>query len=92
MKFNRRECLKAIAGRATLAVGAGRTRALALAARAESKAEPSKLAIPGPYRGRVVAVRNPAVLVSGQYQAETVRQMMRLGMKELVGADGWADA
>jgi len=92
MKFNRRECLKAIAGGATLAVGAGRTRALALAARTESKAEPSKLAIPGPYRGRVVAVRNPAVLVSGQYQAETVRQMMRLGMKELVGADGWADA
>ena len=79
-------------GGAALAAGAGRAQALAVAARTESKAEPSKLAMPGPYRGRVVAVQNPAVLVSGQYQAEAVRQMMRLGMKELVGADGWAEA
>jgi uncharacterized protein (DUF362 family) len=40
----------------------------------------------------VVAIQNPAVLISGQYQAEAVRQMMRLGMKELVGAEGWVDA
>jgi hypothetical protein len=40
----------------------------------------------------VVAVQNPAVLVSGQYQAEAVRQMMRRGMMELTGADGWVDA
>jgi len=32
------------------------------------------------------------VLESGQYQAEAVRQMMRLGMKELVGADDWVGA
>jgi hypothetical protein len=48
--------------------------------------------MPGLYRGRVVAVQNPAVLVSGQYQGEAVRQMMRRGMMELTGADGWADA
>ena len=92
MKFSRRECLKAIGCGATLAFGAGRAKPLAHAASTQSKAEPSKLAMPGPYRGRVVAVQNPAVLVSGQYQAEAVRQMMRLGMKELTGADGWADA
>jgi uncharacterized protein (DUF362 family) len=92
MKFSRREYLKAIGSAAVLTAGAGRARALAIAAPTESKSEPSKLAMPGPYRGRVVAVRNPAVLVSGQYQAETVLQMMRLGMKELVGAGGWPDA
>jgi uncharacterized protein (DUF362 family) len=92
MKLSRRECLKVIGGGAALAATAGRAHALALAARTQSKAEPSNLAIPGPYRGRVVAVRDPAVLVSGQYQADTVRQMMRLGMKELVGVDGWPDA
>jgi hypothetical protein len=92
MKFTRRECLKAIGSAAALAAGAGKANVLAGAARTQSKADPSKLAMPGPYRGRVVAVRNPAVLVSGQYQAEAVRQMMRLGLQELVGADGWADA
>jgi len=92
MKFSRRECLKAIGGGVALSVGAGRAKPLAVTRGTQSKAEPSKLAMPGPYRGRVVAIQNPAVLVSGQYQAEAVRQMMRLGMKELVGADGWVDA
>lgn len=92
MKFSRRECLKAIGGGVALGVGAARAKLLAVTAGTQSKAEPSKLAMPGPYRGRVVAVQNPAVLVSGEYQAEAVRQMMRLGMKELVGADGWVDA
>lgn len=94
MKLNRRECLKALAamtgGLATTAVGSAKT--LALAARGESRTEASKLAMPGPYRGRVVAVRNPAVLASGQYQAEEIRRMMRLGMTELTGADGWTGA
>jgi len=89
MKFSRRECLKAIGGGVGLSVGAAGAKVLAVSV---SKAEPSKLAMPGPYRGRVVAIQNPAVLVSGQYQADAVRQMMRLGMKELVSADGWVDA
>jgi hypothetical protein len=48
--------------------------------------------MPGLYPGRVCAIENPAVLVSGQYQAEQVRKMMRRGMMELTGADGWVDA
>src|SRR5215469_14065990 len=91
MKFSRRGCLKAICGGFALS-GARSAKLLAVIAGTPSKAEPSKLAMPGPYRGRVVAVRNPAVLESGQYQAEAVRQMMRLGMKELVGGDDWVVA
>jgi uncharacterized protein (DUF362 family) len=52
----------------------------------------SRLAMPGLYRGRVVAVSHPAAIVSGAYQAEPVRQMMRRGMRELTGDGGWADA
>jgi hypothetical protein len=89
MRCSRREVLKAISGGV---VAAGGAKSLALAARSESKAEASKLALPGLYRGRVVAVHNPAVLVSGQYQAEPVRQMMRRGMKEMTGADDWTSA
>lgn len=40
----------------------------------------------------MAAIENTAVLVSGQYQAEQVRQMMRRGMMELTGADDWAGA
>ena len=90
MKISRRKCMKSIGG---LAVAAALpARELALQARAQSKIDASKLAMPGLYRGRVVAVDSPAVLASGQYQAETVRTMMRKGMAELTGADGWADA
>ena len=71
---------------------AGRTHGFALGARSESKSGSSKLSMPGLYPGRVCAVENPAVLVSGQYQAEPVRKMMRRGMMELTGADGWVDA
>jgi len=89
MRINRREYLKAIGGGVAAAVSA---KSAALAARSESKADASKLRMPGPYPGRVVAVENPAVLVSGQYQAGAVQQMMRRGMMELTGADAWADA
>jgi Domain of unknown function (DUF362) len=89
MRFNRREHLKAIGGGLAAALSA---KSAALAAQSESKTEVSKLRMPGPYPGRVVAVENPAVLVSGQYQAGAVQQMMRRGMMELTGADAWADA
>jgi hypothetical protein len=89
---NRRDYLKAISKGLAAAVVAEGAKPFALAARTESKADSSKLAMPGLYRGRVVAVQNLAVLVSGQYQAEAVRQMMRRGMMELTGADGWVDA
>ena len=92
MRFSRRQCLKAMS--AGLAAGAalGSARQLALASRSESKSDAGSLRMPGPYRGRVAAVENTAVLVSGQYQAEQVRRMMRRGMMELTGADDWAGA
>jgi uncharacterized protein (DUF362 family) len=52
----------------------------------------SKLGIPGPYPGRVVAVSHSNSIVGDQYQAEPVRQMMESGMKELTQAESWADA
>ena len=48
--------------------------------------------MPGLYRGRVIAVRNPAAIVSGQFQREPIRQMIRKGMAELTGTDGGPDA
>ena len=36
----------------------------------------SKLGIPGPYPGRVVAIQHPNSIVQDQYQAEPVRQML----------------
>jgi len=92
MMTSRRDYLKAISKGLAAAVVAEGAKPFALAAQTESKAEGGKLGMPGLYRGRVVAVENPAVLVSGQYQAEAVRQMMRRGMVELTGADGWVDA
>jgi hypothetical protein len=91
MRVTRRECMKAVGGGA-FAIAAGGANALALAARTESESDHSHLGMPGLFRGRVVAVEDPGVLVAGQYQAESVRRMMRLGMKELTGADDWADA
>jgi hypothetical protein len=51
-----------------------------------------ELGIPGPYPGRVVAVRHPGSVISGAYQREPVRAMMRRGMMELTGAPAWTDA
>jgi uncharacterized protein (DUF362 family) len=72
------------------ALGAG---PLALASQVSSLAAPlSGLGLPGPYRGRVVSVQSDRSIVSGAYQAEPVRDMIRRGMMELTGADGWVDA
>jgi len=79
----RRHCLKA--------VGAAFA-ASQLPAQVSSKADASKLAMPGLYRGRVVAVHNKAAIVSGQFQREPIRQMIRKGMAELTQTDGGADA
>jgi uncharacterized protein (DUF362 family) len=92
MPFTRRQCLKSLGGGLAAIAAPPAARELAAGARAQSKADASKLAMPGLYRGRVVAVASPAVLASGKYQPETVRNMMRRGMTELTGADGWADA
>ncbi len=79
----RRNCLKAFG--AALA-------ASPLSAQVSSKADSSKLAMPGLYRGRVVAVQSAAAIVSGQFQREPIRQMIRKGMAELTRTDGGADA
>lgn len=60
--------------------------------RFQSRPLSSKLGIPGPYRGRVVAVQHPASIVSGKFQAEPIRSMMHKGMLELTGAGNWAEA
>lgn len=64
---------------------------LAATCRAQ-QASPTKLGIPGPYRGRVVSVSHPACIISDAYQAEPIQQMMRKGMMELTGAPSWAEA
>jgi uncharacterized protein (DUF362 family) len=86
MQQTRRNCLKA------MMLTAAATRAGALAAQVSSKADTSKLAMPGLYRGRVVAVSHPGSIVEGRYQAGPVEQMMRKGMTELTGAGGWEEA
>lgn len=66
---------------------------LALSSQFSSVAATLKgLGMPGPYKGRVVDVEHPNSIVSGAYQAEPVRMMIRRGMQELTGADGWVDA
>ncbi len=85
MLWTRRSCLKAVAG--TL----GAARGLALGAQVSSKSQRTKLSIPGLYRGKVISVEHPGSIVSGQYQAGAIRQMMRRGMTELTGAP-WAEA
>jgi uncharacterized protein (DUF362 family) len=56
------------------------------------RGDSQKPGIPGPYRGKVVAVEHPGSIISGRYQREPVREMMRKGMMELTGAPGWVDA
>jgi uncharacterized protein (DUF362 family) len=66
--------------------------ALAGGAAASSKAQASSLAMPGPYRGRVVEVFHAGSIVAGAYQREPVAEMMRRGMAELTGGGNWAEA
>jgi hypothetical protein len=77
-------------GRRDLLRGSALAAAAALA-QSQSKAA-SKPGMPGPFPGRVVGVEHPGCIVSGAYQAEPVRQMMRRGMSDLTGAPGWVDA
>src|SRR5579859_2559978 len=92
MQWTRRNCLKVAGGAVGAAFGATTVPARMLAAQVSSKADTSKLAMPGLFRGRVVAVEHPGSIVDGHYQAEPVRQMMRQGMTDLTGAAGWVDA
>ena len=57
-----------------------------------SKAETSKLAMPGPYPGRVVAVESAASVHGGKLAKDPIRSMLQKGMCELTGAPAWQDA
>ena len=92
MQWTRRNCFKVAGGAVAAAFGAAAGPARMAAAQVSSKADTSKLAMPGLFRGRVVAVEHPGSIVDGRYQAEPVRQMMRKGMTDLTGAAGWVDA
>lgn len=81
MTTNRRNLFRAAVAAVAGAAAASRVRA-----------QDRKLGIPGPYRGRVVSVAHPGSIVSGAYQEEPVRQMIRRGMTELTGAPAWQDA
>ena len=82
--LRRRELMVAAAG-ATAS-------SLALGAQVSSNTGRSKLGLPGLFPGRVVQVEHPGSIIAGQYQAEAVEQMTLRGMRELTGADGWAEA
>jgi uncharacterized protein (DUF362 family) len=60
--------------------------------RSLSKTPSSKLGIPGPFPGRVIAVRHPGSIVSGAFQAEPIRAMMHRGMAGLTGTNDWAES
>jgi len=81
MRAGRREFIQSAFVTATAAV-----------ARSSSRAEGQKLAIPGPYRGRVIAVEHSGSIIGGAYQRGPVQQMIERGMKELTGAPSWQDA
>jgi uncharacterized protein (DUF362 family) len=70
----------------------GATGMLLAPIRFHSKPLTSKLGIPGPFRGRVVAVQHPASIVAGRFQADPIQNMMHKGMLSLTGADNWAEA
>jgi len=85
MKRNRRQMLREFVGAASAAQ-------LALGAQASSKADSSKLAMPGLFRGRVVRAEHPNCIASGKYQASAIQEMMRHGMTELTSAPDWQAA
>lgn len=68
------------------AIAGAAARQLAFSAQVGSKAERTKLSMPGLYPGRVIAVQNPASIVNGQFGSEPLKQMITQGMLRLTGA------
>jgi len=50
------------------------------------------LGIPGPYPGRVIEARNPAMIRNGQKSREAIKATVARGMKELTGSDDAVEA
>ncbi len=65
---------------------------LAFGAQSSSNAAPSKLGMPGLFRGKVVSVSHSQSIAGGTFQVEPIRAMMRKGMLELTGAPDWKSA
>jgi len=61
-----------------LTAGGLTLRQLAGAAQTPSQGEKSKLAMPGLYPGRVVAVSHPACITEGKFQANPIQGMMAI--------------
>jgi uncharacterized protein (DUF362 family) len=57
-----------------------------------SKKTSDKLGIPGPYPGRVIEARNPAMIRDGVVNADAVKSTVARGMKELTGVDDPVEA
>lgn len=89
--LSRRTCLKT-AGSGIAALAAAGAPQLGEADETKPKAPASKLAIPGPYRGRVVKVHGESSISKAVYHPETIRTMMRRGMTALTGAADWVEA
>lgn len=51
-----------------------------------------KLGVPGPWPGRVVEVKNPAMIHDGVKNRQAVKETLARGLKELTGADESVDA
>jgi len=50
------------------------------------------LGIPGPYPGRVIEARNPAMIKEGVKNRDAIKETLARGMKELTGADDDVEA
>ena len=53
---------------------------------------PASSGIPGPYPGRVIEARNPAMIQDGVKNREAIKATVGRGMKELTGADDAVEA
>jgi hypothetical protein len=87
--FGRRQFL---AGAAAWPLLAGLNVSAAEPKAAGGDAPPGELGVPGPYPGRVVEVRNPAMIREGVKDREAIKQSLARGMKELTGSDDAVEA
>ena len=80
-------------GRRAFLAGAAIPVLTAIANEAKADDAPGRLGVPGPYPGRVVEVRNPAMIRNDVRDRSAIATSVARGMKELTGADdavgGW---
>lgn len=88
-KLGRRDFLAGASILPVLAGGAAAVHVSAQEARAAAgrKAPAGSLGIPGPYPGRVVEVRNPAMIKNDVKNRRAIADSVARGMRELTGAD-----